>query len=389
MEAWMLKETPKTIILFILCLMLLQTGCTVNINLNSADKPAVTVSGRKVIHEEEFGGIYLDLSIDEFADLGFDYGDSVNICFSNGFKLINIPYYNGYYARTGERLLVGYPGYPYIEAAIQEGEPLWDIADMHEGDTADITLYKKGAYLDVQKARDLHYEDDRSAYSSDEVFANFRSVKAGKISLDTLYRSASPCDNKRGRAGYVDRLMEGAGIGFVLDLADSDEMIQAYMESDDFDSYYFKSLYENGNDIPMAMGMTFGSDDFRRKLADGFRAMTAHDGPYLVHCTEGKDRTGFVCMLLEALCGAGYDELLDDYMITYDNYYGITKDSDPDKYDIIVSDVFRPRLAVIADDEGIDPKTADLCAYAEKYLESAGMTKNEITALRSKLTGEH
>ena len=264
---------------------------------------------------------------------------------------------------------------------------MWEEAGIKEGDSAEVTLVKKKEYLDIQEARDIHYEDDRSLYPDDAVFANFRSVKAGDISPDTLYRSASPCDNKRGRAGYVDRLMEGADIGFVLDLADSDEMIQAYMENDDFDSYYFKSLYENGNDIPMAMGMTFGSDDFRRKLADGFRAMTAHDGPYLVHCTEGKDRTGFVCMLLEALCGAGYDELLDDYMITYDNYYGITKDSDPDKYDIIVSDVFMPRLAVIADDEGIDPKTADLCAYAEKYLESAGMTKDEITALKSKLTG--
>ncbi|WP_315572647.1 hypothetical protein [Lancefieldella rimae] len=31
---------------------------------------------------------------------------------------------------------------------------------------------------------------------------------------------------------------------------------------------------------------------------------------------------------LEALCGASYDEMLDDYMISYDNYYGINKEKD-------------------------------------------------------------
>lgn len=31
---------------------------------------------------------------------------------------------------------------------------------------------------------------------------------------------------------------------------------------------------------------------------------------------------------LEALCGTSYDEMLDDYMISYDNYYGINKEKD-------------------------------------------------------------
>ena len=47
--------------------------------------------------------------------------------------------------------------------------------------------------------------------------------------------------------------------------------------------------------------------------------MTGQEGPCYIHCTEGKDRTGFVCLLLEALCGANYGELRDDYMTTYAN----------------------------------------------------------------------
>ena len=154
----------KIILIPMLFCIAFQTGCTVNINLNTEDSTGnfvsadnasslpqddrlATVSARKVIREEEFGGIYIDLSIEDFNALGFDYGDEVSIFFSNGYKLENIPYYNGYYAKTGQPLLVGYPGYPYINAALMDGDSLWTVADMAEGDTADISLIKKGKYL--------------------------------------------------------------------------------------------------------------------------------------------------------------------------------------------------------------------------------------------------
>ena len=64
-------------------------------------------------------------------------------------------------------------------------------------------------------------------------------------------------------------------------------------------------------------------------LAEGLRDLIEHKGPYYISCTEGKDRTGFVCLLLEALAGATFDEIETDYMKTYENYYGITKQSEP------------------------------------------------------------
>lgn len=374
----MRKIAKNIIIILVLCCIIFQTGCTVK------DNRLVTVSERKVIHEEEFGGIYIDLSIDDFNALGFDYGDEVSIYFSNGYKLENIPYYNGYYTKAGEPLLVAYPGYPYIEAAFKDGDSLWTVADMAEGDTADISLISKGKYLGIQNARDIHYSNDRSLYSSDEVFANFRSVNAGNISKNILYRSASPCDNKFDRAKYVDKLMQETNIRFVLDLADDKEQIQNYISGDDFDSPYFLSLHDEEYVIPMALNTNFSSVEFHEKLAYGLRAMSTHEGPYLIHCTEGKDRTGFVCMLLEALCGASYDELIDDYMITYKNYYGITKESDPDKYEIIVSDVFLPRLQFITG-ENTDPAKADLSKCAEEYLKNAGMTNSEILEIKKSL----
>ena len=134
------------------------------------------VSGLGVMHEEEFGGVYIDISIDEFNALGFAYGDSVNVTFSNGYYLEDLPYYNGYYSRTGEPLVVAYPGYPYIKVGINSGGDLWDVAELSESDLAEISLAEPEKYLDIQEVRNLVYWDERERYESDEEFGNFRSV---------------------------------------------------------------------------------------------------------------------------------------------------------------------------------------------------------------------
>ena len=348
--------------------------------------PKASVSDLNVIHENEFGGVYLSMRIDDFNDAGFQYGDSVKVAFSNGFELEDIPYYNGYYTQTGEPLLIAYPGYAFIKVGINSGDDLWDVASLDDGMTADVTVVEQGKYAAIQDARDISYEDDRTKFESDEEFANFRNVVVGDIAEGVLFRSASPCDNQHNRATFVNALIESAGIKSILDLADNNEMIQGYITSDGFGCDYFLSLYETGNVIPIALNMNFGSEEFRTKLAEGLTRMTEDEGPFLVHCTEGKDRTGFVCMLLEALCGAGYDEIVEDYMVTYDNYYGISRTQDKDKYDVIVTDVLDPMIQSMIGDDTADPSIADLKVAAEIYLRGAGMSDDTIVALRAMLT---
>ena len=344
------------------------------------------LSGQSIIHEPEFGGVYITLTIDEFNALGFEYGDSVDIAFSNGFTLEDVPYYNGYYTDTGDPLLIAYPGYEYIKAAINNGPDLWEEAGLSENDTASVTLSESGAYYDIQDARDIEYTDVRGDYTSDEEFANFRTVEAGDIPAGVLYRSASPCDNQHCRAPYVDDLISEAGVRFIMDLADNDDKIGGYIDASDFDSPYFLSLYEEGNVIPLAMNMNFDSDTFRNGVVAGLNAIAEHEGPYLVHCTEGKDRTGFVCMLLEALCGADREEIVYDYMMTYRNYYGITPEEDSERYEVIVEHVLDPMIRSMAGDDSIDPQTADLRECAEDFLRSSGMSDAQIEAVREALT---
>ena len=353
----------------------LMTGCR-----------SVKTTDRAIMHEEEFGGVYIDLTIEDFNLLGFEYGDAVNVAFSNGYSLSGIPYYNGYYTQTGEPLVVAYPGYPYVKVCINNGDDLYLLAALNESDTVRIVQAKPGAFSDIQSARDIHYRDERERFESDAVFANFRSVQVGNLKGDTLYRSASPCDNQHNRAPYVDALCKEAGIRCIVNLADTEEKIQNYIGAEAFDSPYFLSLYNDGSVLLLTLNMNYGSDDFRAKVANGLIAMTEHEGPYLVHCTEGKDRTGFVCMVLEMLCGASYDEIVNDYMITYANYYGITEQTDPKRYHVIVENVLLPMLNSVIGDGSVDPKTVDLSACAVQFLQNAGMSETQIAALKTALT---
>ncbi len=359
-----------------------------------------SIADYPIEHEMEYGGVYIKIAIDDFNALGFSFGDSIDLTFDNGKKLEDIPYYNGYYVDAGEPLLIGYPGYEYIKATINYGQDLWDEfslkapanveglwkkAVLEEHNTATITLHEKGKYLPIQEASDIHYFDERERYDSDAMFANFRSMNLGKLKKDILYRSASPCDNQYNRAPYVDALIREAGVKTILDLADNEVKIEKYIARDDFASPYFLSLYENDQVIPIALNMNYLSDDFGMKIVQGFNLMAEKEGPYLIHCTEGKDRTGFVAMLIEALAKASYEEIEADYMKTYANYYRIDKSNDKEKYQIILERNLDGMIAFMVNDAGIDFKNCDLSIYAENYLQRCGMSEEQIQTLKERL----
>lgn len=351
---------------------------------------ALALDNQPVMRDPSFGGVYIKITIDDFNKLGFAYGDSVDISFSNGYELKDVPYYNGYYVNVGDPVLVAYPGYPYIEAAVSFGDPLWDTAGLTENDTATVTLNKAGVYLNIQEAFDITYTDNRADYSSDVVFANFRACTGGSLKSNVLYRSASPIDNEHNRVPYVETLMAQAGMAYVLNLSDNAEEADAFVAEDTKDGIdvsYFNKLRDAGCTGFLDLSANYPSASYAKTLVAGLVEMSQHDGPYLVHCVEGKDRTGFVCLLLEALCGATYDEMQADYMTTFDNYYGITKQSDPSKYDAISDLNFDGMLRVLANaDENADLTAIDYTGHARDYLRMGGMTDEQIDALVKKLT---
>lgn len=340
--------------------------------------PSVT---GEVIEIEKYGHTSTDIAIDDFYKLGFKAGDMVTVIFDNGFVL-EAPFLDGYYVDNGEPLVRAYPGHKTVAVCINYGK-LFEVANVAVGDKVTIMMSEKEGYLTQYEIRNLQRTNERKDYSSDAVFANFRNITLGDIKKNILYRSASPVNNELGRAAYADKLAKKAKIKTVINLADSKANIQSYLKAADFNSPYYKQLYKSGKVLPLNMGLAYTSDEFKTGTIEGLKYMAKNKGPYLFHCTEGKDRTGFYAALLGSLMGASKEEIVKDYMISYQNYYGVKKGSE--KYTVISQDVIG-MLKYIA---GTDKLTKEnLTKGAKAYLVSGGMTNSQIKALKANLSGK-
>ena len=358
-------------------------------------KEVLSVLKVPVKEEIVYKGVYIEKTIDEFNALGFEYGDSVNIMFSNGFVLNDIPYYNGYYTKPGESLLVAYPGYEYIDACICFGESMWARANLKNGDTADIILNEKAKYKDNQKFFNVQYTNNRDDFSSDEVFANFRSVNIGNIKENYLYRGVSPINNKHNRAKYANNLIKQANIKYVVDLTDTEESLEKLFKADDFFFVYFKELYDNGKVSLNYLSVNYKSKEYAKTVVKALTDMSKNEGPYYIHCIEGKDRTGFVLAVIEGFAGASYEDIVKDYMITFDNYYGVNESKDKAKYDAYIEYKIDDILKYIADSDtsggtvGIALKDLDWVNVMGRFLLDNGMTMEDMDNLYKNLMHEN
>ncbi len=344
----------------------------------TAEAPSLTGKAYEI---EKYGSAALDLSTTDMATAGFALGDTFDITFGNGFTLTDVPYFSGYYVKQGMPVLVAYPGNGNVLVAYKNAE-LWTEAGLEDGTSVTITLNTAGKEATAQETLGQSYSTDRADYASDEQFSNFRALSGGNLKENFLYRGASPVNNVYGRASTTDTLLEKTGIETVIDLADSDENMQDYFSSDEFSSPYAKSLYEAGSTVTLNMSTAYQSDTYKASVAAGVRFLLEHDGPAYIHCIEGKDRTGFVCTLLEALAGASYDEMCADYMATYDNYYGITKKGTPERYETVVSVYFDDfAQCLLGVDDDADLTSGDYVQGARNYLLGCGLTDTEIDQL--------
>ena len=365
----------SALLLILVGLLTLATSCSDDDEGNK--EPTIT---GKITSYNEFGAAMLDFTEADMTEAGFTLGDVISITVDD---IVLIMPYDGYYTRNGEYLCVAYPTYPSIcFTANNIGLPE-ELTGL-EGHTVVIKMVEKGGRLDVQTALSMSYTLDRKDYPdfTDEQFANARASKGGRLASGVLHRSSSPFCDDINRAYYVSEYMESEKVMTVLNLADTEEKMKSYDMPP-----YSRQLWEEGNVILCPLKADPTADDFNKRLIAALKELPSRPAPYIVHCMEGKDRTGYVCALLEGLCGATYEEIVDDYLITYNNFFHLNPGNSPELCNTLVSLRLNTCLMYYAgvNDEAQLPNV-DYAKAFSAYLLSHGMNHQQLDALIQVLT---
>ncbi len=94
----------------------------------------------------------------------------------------------------------------------------------------------------------------------------------------------------------------------------------------------------------------------------------ARPGGVLFHCIRGNDRTGIIALVLLALAGVTPDEIIADYELS----------RDPERDKLLAREHSSVREAILSALAGLD---------MENYLSKAGVSSEDLAAVRSRLVG--
>lgn len=336
-----------------------------------------------------YGSMNLNFRADLFSTI-FAIGDIVTLMV-DGYDTVNVPVvaYRGDVS-VGEYLLSVGDGSGYVSFEVLNGDPAEAIGigrDVKFPINVTVKLKEKGGYNEYFLLRQhltMSYYLEAYPTLSIEQFANFRKVNTTGMGEGVLYRSSSPIDASLGRNLYADSLAKVAGVATFVDFAEDMERAMTYRD-------FANSYYATQNAIFLGVPPAFVNKVFKDGLVKGYRFMVEHDGPYLLHCTYGMDRTGFSIAVLEALMGATADEIKTDYAITFINYCDVVNNvqvpltlHQVDLLKEIIANNLKNSYHTVGVDIS-DFNNVDLAAATEKYLLALGMAQTEIDALKQRL----
>lgn len=243
--------------------------------------------------------------------------------------------------------------------------------------TITFELNTKGGYHDDYLIYNLKRTNDRNDYQNltDEEYCNFRNIVVGRIKPGILYRSSTPINPSLKRNKYADDCLKKYGIKTIINLCDNENDAKNFEGFND--TYYSKQkiIYLNSN-------ADTTSYQFGKALIKAMRFIIANEGPYLIHCIEGQDRTGMTCAFYEALLGASRNQIFDDYMKTFENFYGVEKGTL--KYDKLADGIIQKNIFSY---RGFTFDTIDILKSPESYFLFLDLKEEELKAFKDILSG--
>lgn len=337
-----------------------------------------------------FGNVNFEITHDQFVSAGFNYNDLVEVTFHDydgtnkdiSYEVAYVTNYNevGYYCPC----LCNYEGkgerfdFAFGMSHLKNG------SDFLIGRDVTITMIKKGGYAKtrdlVNVSRKLSYEE---LSGDNEAFANFRDIaKVGEISKTILpkrlYRGSSPYNahsNPDGRHDVCDRFLVDSNINTEIALTGSKSEIESQINSRYLEynksktvELYWNSLQKEkledkqfysedlGTDYFTINGnsdVVIGGGDLTRNIFTYIAKRCGgpdNPAPIFIHCNEGKDRTGFFVMVIEALAGISLTDIVNDFMLTFKNYYNVSRPDNREKYDALANlSVYRHVYSILID----------------------------------------
>ena len=389
-------------LLFVVVTLILSTGCAKKEPEKEPEveePPVEEVSVKTGVSESminKFGNIFTELKTQELYDAGFELGDIVTTRFLD--EEVDAPFVTTYSDVTSLSTgIFALDDYDTITPAINMGDfaTYYGIAEKQvdgenttwkinsaSGEPIEMvfTLKEKGGYLDEYMIMQLKYSNVREDYPqlSDEEFANFRNIATTGMGKNVLFRSSTTVDDFYNRAKYADKAARDHHIAFVLNLTDDEGNL---ISIPGYEETYFSTIDHLAKNI----NLDVTSEENKKDTAEFMRALINHKGPYLVHCLQGKDRTGYFCALLESLMGASYEEIVNDYMLTYYNWFGVTKEDK--SYQVIAENNIVNTLQTVFETK--DLKNADLATDAYQFLLKIGLSEKEIEDIKASLSTDY
>jgi len=147
-----------------------------------------------------------------------------------------------------------------------------------------------------------------------------------------------------------------------------------------------RAIMDSGTPLSRDHAMEVMRDSYRNYVQQNtprFRALFVHlledKAPLVIHCTAGKDRTGFACALILHALEVAEDLIAEDYLLTNQFYRrdpSVTTDL-PDDVRQVLASVQPPFLSAAF--EAINADYGDLQSY---LIDGLGITTAERTALQ-------
>ena len=128
--------------------------------------------------------------------------------------------------------------------------------------------------------------------------------------------------------------------------------------------------------------------NYLRQNTHSFRKLFAHlledRAPLVIHCTAGKDRTGFACALLLQALGVPADVIAEDYLLT-NRFYRRDPNSSPDLPDDVRQAIGSVEASFLA--AGLDTVRADYGDLENYFRNGLGLGGPERNELRARYLG--